>query len=344
MQNAYYREFYSEKDVVMEERRLSENRPGFLFGEQVTSSFYAASPYSWSVLGWMDDLKRITKDDILEFRNRYYVPNNAVAIYVGDFDPDKVLALAKKYFGRIPKGADVEPIRTLEPEQKSHKRLYGTGPSQTNLQMLFHTPPAGHPDTAPLSILASALGSGGGMGRFRPGGGSETGRLQKLLIKEKEMAVSVSASSRPQWYVGMFRFSASPRIDKNVKPEDLETEILAEIEKIKNEGLTDNEIQKAKNKAEARFIRGLSSTAGLARTIGRAELHRGWETLVTDLEALKAVTNEDIKRVASTYFVKDNSLTAVYEREMRGMQGRRGPRPEGARPGSRTGGQRGGQS
>lgn len=314
MANAYFREFYSEKDVVMEERRLSENRPGFYFNEQVNAAFYTASPYHWGVIGWMDDLRKINKADLVAFNQRYYVPNNAVAIYVGDLDPQNIVQMAEKYFGRIPKGPDIEPIRTYEPPQYSEKRMYGEGPAPTSLRMMFHAPYAGHPDEAPLTVLASVLGSGGGRG-FRGRGGGGTGRLYKLLVIEKELAVSVSASSRSQWYAGAFQFNATPRIDKNVQPEDLEKEIWAEIEKIKTEGVTPEEIQKVKNQSEARFIRSLSSTSGLARTLGRAELHRGWRSVLSDLDALKKVTNEDIKRVAGKYFAKDNSLTAVYRRQ-----------------------------
>jgi predicted Zn-dependent peptidase len=159
MQNAYFREYYSEKNVVMEERRLSENRPGYLFSEQVNAAFYSASPYHWDVIGWMDDLQKVNKADIIEFNERYYVPNNAVAIYVGDFDPENIIAMAEKYFGRIPKGPDIEPIRTYEPPQYSEKRMYGEGPAPTSLQMMFHTPMAGHIDAAPLSVLAVAAPS-----------------------------------------------------------------------------------------------------------------------------------------------------------------------------------------
>ena len=315
LMNARFREFYSEKDVIMEERRLSENRPGYFFGEQVDAAFFTASPYHWDVIGWMDDLKKMTKQDLVDFHNRYYVPNNAVAIYVGDFDPAAVIAMAEKYFGRIPKGPDLEPIRTGEPAQYSEKRLYGEGPAPTSLRMMFHTSPDGHADTAALSILASTLGSGGGGRGGGRGGGGGTGRLYKLLVRDKQLAVSASASSRPQWYVGSFQFSATPRLDKGVKPEDLEKEIWAEVEKVKKEGLTEEEIQKAKNKGEAAFIRGLASTSGLAGRVGRTDLMRGWRSILTDLDDLKKVTNDDIKRVAAAYFVKDNSLTAIYTRK-----------------------------
>jgi predicted Zn-dependent peptidase len=245
-----------------------------------------------------------------------------VAIYVGDFDPQNVIAMAEKYFGRIPKGPDIEPIRTAEPPQYSEKRMYGEGPAPTSLQMMFHTPLAGHMDAAPLSVLADVLGSGGG-GRFRGrrGGGGGTGRLHKLLVVQKQLAVNVSASSRAQWYVGAFQFRATPRIDKKIQPEELEKEIWTEIDKIKVEGVTPEEIQKAKNRFEARFIRSLSSNMGLARSIGRAELHRGWRSILTDLEAIKSVTNDDIKRVAAQYFVKDNSLAAIYKRKGGGRRG-----------------------
>jgi predicted Zn-dependent peptidase len=147
------------------------------------------------------------------------------------------------------------------------------------------------------------------------GGGGGTGRLYKTLVRDKQLAVSASASSRPQWYVGAFQFSATPRLDKGVKPEDLEKEIWAEIDKVKKEGLTEEEIQKAKNRSEAMFVRSLGSTAGLAGRVGRADLMRGWRSILTDLDDLKKVTNEDIKRVAAKYFVKDNSLTAIYARK-----------------------------
>ncbi|OGD18931.1 MAG: hypothetical protein A2W03_13830 [Candidatus Aminicenantes bacterium RBG_16_63_16] len=316
MINAYFREFYSEKDVVMEERRLSENRPGSLFDEQVTAAFYAASPYHWDVIGWMDDLRKFTKQDMIDFHNRYYVPNNAVAIYVGDFNPETIIAQAEKYFGRIPKGPDLEPIRTSEPPQHSEKRIYGEGPGPTRLQLMFHIPPDGNPDNPALQVLAGVLGSGGGFGfGMRGGGGGGTGRLNKVLVEEKQVAVNASASSRAQWYVGAFQFSATPRLDKKVRPEDLEKEVWAMIDDIKKNGVTENEIQMAKNKRESMFLRSLQSPMGLASSVGRAELNRGWRAMLTDIQDIKKITNDDIKRVAARYFVKDNSLAAIYTRQ-----------------------------
>ena len=252
----------------------------------------------------MDDLKRITKQDIKEFNKKYYTPNNAVGVYVGDFDPERVKKLTEKYFGRIPKGPDIEPIRTYEPPQYSQKRLYGEGSSASRVTMMFHIPPDGHPDNYALSL----------MGRILSG---ETGRLYKSLVKEKDLATRISASARPRWYAGAFTFSGSPKTAKKVTPENLEKEIWAEIEKIKKEAVKPEELQKAKNRAEATFLRSLQSSRFLASRAGRSELNRGWRSLEKDLEEMKKVTEDDIKRVASKYLVKDNATIGIYKRIMR---------------------------
>lgn len=301
MSHAYFREFYSEKDVVMEERRLSENRPGFYFNEQVRASFYAASPYRWNVIGWMDDLKKMTKRDLIAFHDKFYVPNNAVAVYVGDFRPEEVIRLAEKYFGPIPRGEDIEPIRTSEPPQYGEKRLSGEGPGAPSFSLWFHIPPDGHPDVPALDILASILSG-------------EAGRLNKSLVREKDMATRAMATCRAQWYAGAFTFMVTPKTQKGVKPEALEKPVWEEIEKIKKEGVTVDELQKAKNKIEASFIRGLDSPMFVAMRVGRAELNRGWRSLLTDLELMKQVKLEEVQRVAAQYFVRDNSLVAVYSR------------------------------
>lgn len=303
MMNAYFREFYSEKDVVMEERRLSENSPGYLFNEQVRAAFFVGSPYHWNVIGWMDDLKKMTKEDLIDFHNKYYVPNNAVAVYVGDFDPKTVIQLAEKYFGPIPRGNDLEPIRTSVPPQDCEKRIIGEGPAPSQIALWFHIPPDGEPDTFPLSVLASILTG-------------DTGRLYKSLVKEKDVATMVSAFCRPQWYAGSFVVSARPKMEKGIKPDDLESHLWTELEKVKKEGVTAEELQKAKNRYEASFIMSLQSPTALASRLGRAELNRGWRSLLTDLEAIKKVTNDDIKAVASKYFVRPNSLTAIYRRSL----------------------------
>ncbi|MFC1502642.1 insulinase family protein, partial [bacterium] len=154
MVNAYFREFYSEKEVVREERRLSENRPGTFFSEQLRATFYAASPYSWGVIGWDVDLQKVTKKDMIAYKNQYYVPNNAVAVYVGDINPKEIITLAEKYFGRIPRGPEPEPVRTTEIKQYCEKRLYGEASRAPYVSILYHVPPSGHPDDAVFDVIS----------------------------------------------------------------------------------------------------------------------------------------------------------------------------------------------
>jgi len=179
--------------------------------------------------------------------------------------------------------------------------MYGQGPGLPSFQLWFHIPPDGDPDVPALNILASILSG-------------ETGRLTKSLVKEKDLAIRAMAMSRPQWYAGAFTFNIVPKLQAAAKPEEVEKAVWEEIDKIKKDGVTPEELQKAKNKTEATFIRSLESPMFLAMRVGRAELNRGWRSLLTDLEDMKKVTSDDIKRVAAKYFVKDNSLVAIYSR------------------------------
>lgn len=303
MQNAYYREFYSEKEVVMEERRLSENSPGALFEEQVNSVFFAASPYSWGVIGWMDDLKKVTRADLAEFHDRYYVPNNAVAVYVGDFDPANVLAMARKHFGAVPRGADIEPIRTWEPAQNCEKRVTGKGPAPTSVQLLFHTPPGGHADVAALDLLGEILTG-------------ETGRLFKSLVRGKELTTQATARNSAMLYAGRFQLSALPKTQSGVTPEQMEAALWDELEQIKKGGVREDELARVKNRREAMVTRRLQQPAFLAMMLGRSEIARGWDSMFRDLDEILKVTTDDVRRVAGKYLGRDNVTVAVYTREM----------------------------
>jgi len=308
MANAYFREFYSEKEVVREERRLSENRPGYLFQEQLNATFYAASPYSWGVIGWDIDLQTMTKQDMIDFNRQYYVPNNAVAVYVGDIDPQKIIRMAEKYFGSIPRGPEPEPIRTLEPPQHCEKRLYGEAPTMPSMTILYHIPPAGHPDEAVFDVITGLLNG-------------RTGRLYKSLVLEKDLATRAQGYGMVSAYSGAFNFGALPKTQGEVTMEDLERALVEEIDRLKNEPVEERELQKVKNQTEARFIRGLRSDYGLAARLGRAELYQGWRDLDRSSERLNAVTADDIMRVASTYFVKDNRTVGILLRKETGSRG-----------------------
>jgi predicted Zn-dependent peptidase len=308
MANAYFREFYSEKEVVREERRLSENRPGYFFGEQLNATFYAASPYSWSVLGWDIDLQKVAKEDLIAYKNRFYIPNNAVAVYVGDIDPKEIIALAETYFGRIPRGPDPEPVRTMEPAQYCEKRLYGEDNTSPSISILYHVPPSGHPDDAVFNIISGLMND-------------RTGRLYKKLVKEKDMAVSVYGYGGGNAYAGQFSFRAEPKTQAGFTPENLEEALYEEIERLKNEPVSDYELQKVKNQAEASFIRRLRSTRGMASQLGRSELYEGWRDIPESVRRMQAVTAEDVMRVAKNYFVKDNRTVGILTRKQKEKKG-----------------------
>ncbi|RKY86605.1 insulinase family protein [candidate division KSB1 bacterium] len=302
MANPVFREFYSEKEVVREERRLSENRPGFFFREQLNSVFYSASPYSWMVLGWDIDLQKMTKKDFLEYNKKYYIPNNAVAVYVGDIDPENIISLAKKYFGDIPKGVTPEPVRTYEPPQRCEKRVYGEAEAPTEVTIMYHTPPRGHPDDAVFPIISGIMNG-------------RTGRLYKSLIKEQGLAISAYAYGGGRWYAGQFTFSARPNERKGKTAEEVEKALYGEIEKLKSEPASEREIQKVKNQYEANYIRSLANNYYLASRIGREELNLGWRYLIEYLEQVKKVKAEDIMRVAKKYFVKNNRTVGILKRK-----------------------------
>lgn len=302
MMNPYFREFYSEKEVVREERRLSENRPGYLFNEQLNASFFAASPYSWSVIGWDVDLQKLTKQDMIDYNRKYYVPNNAVAVYVGDIHPEEIIDLAKVYFGRIPRGPEPEPVRTMEPKQFCEKRLYGEADAPPSVTIKYHVPPLGHPDEAVFDVISGIMNG-------------NSGRLYKKLVKEKGIAIDAYGYGGGMAYAGQFTFGGRPKIAAGHTPEELEQAIYDEIELLKNEPVSDYELQKVKNRAEASFIRSLSSSYGLASRLGRSELGPGWRDIQRSLERLKAVTSDDIMRVAKTYFVKDNRTVGILVRK-----------------------------
>lgn len=302
MLNPYFREFFSEKEVVREERRLSENRPGYFFQEQLNATFFAASPYSWGVIGWDVDLQKLTKQDMIDYNRKYYVPNNAVAVYVGDINPEEIIAAAKQYFGRIPKGLDPEPVRTTEPKQYCEKRLYGEAEAPPSVTIMYHVPPAGSTDDAVFSVISGLMNG-------------NTGRLYKKLVKEKGIAIDAYGYGGGMAYAGQFSFGGRPKVAEGHTPEELEQAIYEEIELLKNERVPDYELQKVKNRAESSFIRGLGSTARLASQLGRNELGLGWRDIQNSLVQLKAVTADDVMRVAKTYFVKDNRTVGILVRK-----------------------------
>ena len=319
-----FRQFYAERDVVKEERRLRvDSTPTGKLNEQVESMFWQASPYSWPVIGWPSDLNSITRDEAMEYFDTYYAPNNLVAALVGDFDVEQVKTLANKYFGRLQRNAR-EPgaVRTREVEQQAEQRLSGQAETRPQASIRFHTVPDAHVDEPPLIVLSSLLNG-------------RTGRLYKSLVLEKQVAVQAGAGVDGRKYDGSFQISgvAAP----GSTPEDVEKALLEELGRIASEPVGERELQKVKNQQLAGDFRKLQSKFGLMMQLLVYEALGEWENINVFSDRIQAVTPEDIQRVAKKYFTETNRTVALYYTKEAagppgGRRGGRGRGPQGGRP------------
>jgi len=298
--NPVLREFYKERDVVTEERRMMENRPIGRLYEEFGGIAYLAHPYGVSVIGHMSDIRTLTRPEAEAFFRKYYNPSNLTIAIVGDVDPQEIKRLAEKYFAGIPGGSRPEPVETEEPPQRGERRVTVEDQSQPRIIIGYHQTSVNHPDNAVFQAVAWIVGSG------------RTSRLYKSLVKEKKIAVSVYAS--PGWnkYPGLFYFSAVPA--KGHTNQECEEAIYAEIEKLKTEPVSPEELVKAKTQVRAGLIRLLDSNDGLAAELAFYDVITGdWRNLFEELNKIEQVTAEDIQRVAGEYFTRKNRTVGVIE-------------------------------
>ena len=300
--NPVFREFYAERDVVHEERRLrTDSTPIGKFEEQFDAMFWESSPYSWPVVGWPSDLEGMTREEALAFFDVYYAPNNLTAALVGDFDPDHAIALAERYFGRLPRGErPALAPRTREMPQLAEKRLIAYAPTNPQVVIRYHSVPDGHVDEPALVVLGQLLNG-------------RTGRLYKALVEDQQVANSASGGQAGYKFEGMFQLRGTAKQGRT--PEDVEEAVYAELERLKTEPVSDRELRKVKNQNAANNFRGLRGNYQLMMQLLIRENNRSWETINTDPPLYDAVTAEDIMRVANTYFTPENRAVAIYYRE-----------------------------
>lgn len=296
--NLVLREFYPERDVVMEERRLrTENSPFGAFLEQLNAAAFIAHPYSWPTIGWKSDIQNVSKEQTFEYFKRYYAPNNAVISIVGDINPEEVISVVEKYFGNIPSQPAPPAVTTVEPEQLGERRVYIEFDANPRLAVAYHTPTIGHEDQYVLEVIEAVLSHG------------RTSRLYKSMIEEKRIAVSARAYAGLAKYPETFTFFLTPRHPHTI--EEVEASLYEEIEQLKTTPPTEWELQKIKNQLEADFIRGLESVRGLAYEIAYYDGIYDWRYINTLVENIKAVTAEDVMRIAKKYFTKNNRTVAI---------------------------------
>lgn len=300
MQNAVLREFYTERDVVMEERRRSyDTEPGSKLWETFVAVTYNAHPYGQPIIGWMSDLENLTRTKAEEFFRRYYKPNNAIVALVGDIDPDKTIALVEKYFGDIPPGTLVGPVAVVEPAQQGERRVEILADAEPELLIGFHKPTLPNPDDYVFDVIDMILADG------------RTSRLYKKLVVEKQLAAEVSAFSAPgSRYPNLFVVAATPRAPHTAK--EVEDAIYEELERLKKEPMTERELAQILNRLEYEESRQMISNGGLARNLTEYEAVTGsWRYLVEHRREVAKVTPDDVIRVARKYFVRENRTVGV---------------------------------
>lgn len=292
--NPVFREFYKERDVVMEERRLGlETRPMGRLIEDFFATAFKAHPYHHTIVGHMSDLRNITRQDVKDYFKKYYGPSNLTVGIVGDVAADEVFKLAETYFERIPSGPKPEPVRTEEPEQWGERHVTVTARSQPILVVGYHRPNARHQDSAALEALANIIGQG------------RSSRLYQVMVKEKKVAVQTgSFNGFPgDKFPNLIAFYAVSSWGH--KSDECLEVIDEEIDKIKKESVTPEELTKFKRNAIKNLLDRMKSNSRMAALFTYAEVVLGGLDAAFDqIKEIEAITAEDVQRVANTYLVK----------------------------------------
>ncbi len=297
MQNAVLREFYSERAVVMEERRRSTDAdPESKLWETFVASAFLAHPYGQPTIGWMPEIENLTRTKAERFFHAYYGPQSAIVAIVGDIDTKATIDLVERYFGGIRPGGMPLPVTAEEPRQAGERRIELVAESEPTLVIGFHKPAIAAPDDYVFDVITMILGEG------------RTSRLYKKLVIEKQIATDVGVFDAPgQRYPNLFVINASPRTPHTLT--EVEEAILAELERLKTEPVAERDLQRILNKIEFEDARRMGTNGGLARNLTDYEATTGsWRYMVGYRGKLAAVTTADIQRVARDYFTRENRM------------------------------------
>ncbi|MDX1443068.1 MAG: pitrilysin family protein [Gammaproteobacteria bacterium] len=290
----------SERGVVYSERRTSvDNNNLRALLEELQAAAFIAHPYQSPVIGWASDIENWKMQDLKDFYRTYYAPNNATMFVVGDVDPQRIFDLAETYFAEIPAQPAPEPITTVEPQQQGERRITLKRPAQSPLlQMAWHIPAAGHADRPALALLETILTDG------------DSSRLVRSLVEEQQLAISFGSYQYDGFDPGLAIFYATLPGDGDVAA--LEAAIDAELQRVIDEGVSQAELERARNVKLANFYRSIATISGKAQALGSFDtFHGDWRALFSAPDAYAAVTVADLQRVAREYFQKDNRTVGV---------------------------------
>ncbi len=297
------RQFYSERDVVMEERRYRiDNQPSGRLYEQLLLTAFSAHPYRGPGLGWMSDLQHLTRPEAEAFRKIYYVPNNAVGALVGDIDPVAAEALLRRYFGPIPAGPTPPQPVTVEPPQPGERRVNVAFDAEPQLMIAFHKPALMHPDDPVMEMLDGLLASG------------RTGRLFRSLVTRDQVAESVYSFEAPgRRAPNLYIIGGAPRSPHTLT--ELEQAILTELQRVAETPVSDDELRKIRAQVESDAVFELRSSSGLAGELTTFAILTGdWHNMLRREAAIAAVTPAMIQDVARRTFTAENRTVATLQR------------------------------
>ncbi|MDQ3540992.1 MAG: insulinase family protein, partial [Chloroflexota bacterium] len=293
----------SERTVILSERQGAENRPTYHLAEEVSGAAFQASPYRHMVIGYENDLRSITRDDLFGHYRRFYTPNNAFIAAAGDFDADDLLARITDAFGSIPAGEDALPPVAAEPPQRGERRVTLRRPSPASyLMMAYRMPDARHPDIPALLVADALLSGGKPMGM---GGGSAMGRSSRLYRALVSGGLARSASSGASLNIDPNLWTFTATALPGVEPERIEGAIETEIERLKSGLAPEEEFVKARKQIRAQYVYSQETVTAQAFWLGQMEIidHAGRIDTLSD--ELAAVTPEDVQRVVKTWLVPD---------------------------------------
>ena len=309
--------FRSERDVVIEERRMrTEDDPAGELAEQLDAAAYVAHPYHNPVIGWMEDIRGLTREDALDFYQRYYRPSNAIVIAVGDFSSPALLALIRKHFGTLPNLPPPVKRAFTEPPQKGERRVILRRPAELSaIYAAYHAPRMDDPDFGPLEILDVVLAEG------------RSARLLQSLVYKQGLATSVYAD-----YNGV---TMSPRtflfyaqVFPGKKVEDVQTALDREIARLRDELIPEAEVEKAKTQIKSAWYRAQDSMFYRGMLLGNYAMASDWRRIDDYLAAVLKVRPADVRRAARRTLTEENRTTAILiptERVLRGGA----PHPQG---------------
>jgi predicted Zn-dependent peptidase len=297
------REFYKERNVVIEERRMrTDSNPIGRLLEQFVTAAYQAHPYHRPTIGWMADLNSFSATDAQHFFDRYYIPSNMVVAVVGDVKAAQAMPVIEKYFGQIPSRERPDERTTTEPPQNSERRVVLYDRAQPLYLEGYHRPDYRSPDDAVYDAIADLMSNG------------RTSRLYRALVRDKKIAAdSAGFTGLPgNKYPHLFAFYAFPL--PGHKPEEMAEAIHSEIERLKKEDISDDELKMIRTRAKANLLRSLDSNEGLASNLALYQTRYGdWRELFRQVDNLDKVSKADIRRIANQTFVPTNRTVGIIE-------------------------------